>query len=150
MDELELEFELDPRLVTDTTTIGDFPLCRLLLMNDSRYPWLILVPRVASVSEVFELTAEQQQQLWQETSAIAQRLKNEFQADKINIATLGNVVKQLHMHVVVRMQDDAAWPAPVWGNGVAQPYSAGALTQICLRMRSALAPMDLLAAQVDL
>lgn len=143
-------FELDNRLVNDTVVVADCALCRVLLMNDSRYPWLILVPRVASVSEVFELTAEQQQQLWQETSAIAQRLKNEFQADKINIATLGNVVKQLHMHVVVRMQDDAAWPAPVWGNGVAQPYSAGALTQICLRMRSALAPMDLLAAQVDL
>ena len=143
-------FELDNRLVNDTVVVADCALCRVLLMNDSRYPWLILVPRVASVSEVFELTAEQQQQLWQETSAIAQRLKNEFQADEINIATLGNVVKQLHMHVVVRMQDDAAWPAPVWGNGVAQPYSAGALTQICLRMRSALAPMDLLAAQVDL
>ena len=143
-------FELDNRLVNDTVVVADCALCRVLLMNDSRYPWLILVPRVASVSEVFELTAEQQQQLWQETSAIAQRLKNEFQADKINIATLGNVVKQLHMHVVVRMQDDTAWPAPVWGNGVAQPYSAGALTQICLRMRSALAPMDLLAAQVDL
>ncbi len=143
-------FELDNRLVNDTVVVADCALCRVLLMNDSRYPWLILVPRVASVSEVFELTAEQQQQLWQETSAIAQRLKNEFQADKINIATLGNVVKQLHMHVVVRMQDDAAWPAPVWGNGVAQPYSAGALTQICLRMRSALAPLDLLAVQVDL
>lgn len=143
-------FELDNRLVNDTVVVADCALCRVLLMNDSRYPWLILVPRVASVSEVFELTAEQQQQLWQETSAIAQRLKNEFQADKINIATLGNVVKQLHMHVVVRMQDDTAWPAPVWGNGVAQPYSAGALTQICLRMRSALAPLDLLAAQVDL
>ena len=68
----------------------------------------------------------------------------------MNIATLGNVVKQLHMHVVVRMQDDAAWPAPVWGNGVAQPYAADALTQICLRMRSALAPMGLLDAEVGL
>lgn len=143
-------FELDERLINDTVVVADFALCRVLLMNDSRYPWLILVPRIASVSEVFELTAEQQQQLWQETNAVGQRLKNEFQADKINIATLGNVVKQLHMHVVVRMQGDAAWPAPVWGNGVAQAYTADALTQICSRLRSALAPMGLLDTEVGL
>ncbi len=143
-------FELDQRLMNDTAVVANSALCRILLMNDSRYPWLILVPRIASVSEVFELTAEQQQQLWQETSDVGRLLKNEFQADKMNIATLGNVVKQLHMHVVVRMQEDASWPAPVWGNGVAQPYTADALTQMCLRLRSVLAPMDLLDAEVDL
>jgi diadenosine tetraphosphate (Ap4A) HIT family hydrolase len=143
-------FELDQRLMSDTAVVANSALCRILLMNDSRYPWLILVPRIASVSEVFELTAEQQQQLWQETSDVGRLLKNEFQADKMNIATLGNVVKQLHMHVVVRMQEDASWPAPVWGNGVAQPYTADALTQMCLRLRSVLAPMDLLDAEVDL
>ena len=143
-------FELDQRLMSDTAVGANSSLCRILLMNDSRYPWLILVPRIASVSEVFELTAEQQQQLWQETSDVGRLLKNEFQADKMNIATLGNVVKQLHMHVVVRMQEDASWPAPVWGNGVAQPYTADALTQMCLRLRSVLAPMDLLDAEVDL
>ncbi len=106
-------FKLDERLLKDTVALGDFALCRVLLMNDSRYPWLILVPRCADMSEVFQLTAAEQQQLWQETSHVGQVLKGVFQADKINIATLGNVVKQLHMHVVVRMQDDAAWPAPV-------------------------------------
>ncbi len=136
-------FELDKRLMNDTVVLGDFALCRVLLMNDNRYPWLILVPRTASISEVFELTVEQQQQLWQETSKIGQVLKAEFQADKINIATLGNVVKQLHMHVVVRMQTDAAWPAPIWGQGAAQPYTADAVVQMCLCLRTALAQFGL-------
>ncbi len=104
-------FRMDERLVKDTIVLGDFGLSRILLMNDSRYPWLILVPRIVDASEVFALTAQQQQKLWQETSLIGQVLKDVFKADKINIATLGNVVKQLHMHVVVRMQDDDAWPA---------------------------------------
>ena len=112
-------FKLDERLFKDTVVLGDFTLCRVLLMNDSRYPWLILVPRRAGISELFELNMAEQQQLWQETSYVGQVLKDVFQADKINIATLGNVVKQLHMHIVVRMQDDAAWAAPVWGNGAA-------------------------------
>ncbi len=131
-------FAMDDRLLKDTIVLGDFALCRVLLMNDSRYPWLILVPRCLAVSEVFELTAEQQQQFWQETCFVSQVLKDMFQADKINIATLGNVVKQLHMHVVVRMQNDAAWPAPVWGNGEAQLYAEDAIAQICTRLHAAL------------
>lgn len=131
-------FEMDERLLKDTIALGDFTLCRVLLMNDSRYPWLILVPRCADISEVFQLTVEQQQQLWQETSCVGQVLKDVFQADKINIATLGNVVKQLHMHVVVRMQDDSAWPAPVWGRGEAQPYTEDAVAQMRARLEVAL------------
>ncbi len=143
-------FDLDQRLMNDTLVVADCALCRVLLMNDSRYPWLILVPRIASVSEVFELTAEQQQQLWREASDVGQVLKNEFQADKINIATLGNVVKQLHMHVVVRMQDDATWPAPVWGNGAAQPYSEDAIAQMCVRLHAALTQFGLIEIEVGL
>ncbi len=131
-------FEMDKRLLKDTVNLGDFSLCRVLLMNDSRYPWLILVPRCADASEVFQLTAEQQQLLWQETSHVGQVLKDVFQADKINIATLGNVVKQLHVHVVVRMQNDATWPAPVWGKGEAQPYAGDAVEQIRARLHAAL------------
>lgn len=129
-------FEMDERLQQDTIVLGDFALCRVLLMNDSRYPWLILVPRCADVSEVFQLTAKQQQQLWQETSHVGQVLKDVFQADKINIATLGNVVKQLHMHVVVRMQVDEAWPAPVWGKGAAQPYTNQAIAVLRERLHA--------------
>lgn len=130
-------FKLDERLFKDTVVLGDFTLCRVLLMNDSRYPWLILVPRRAGISELFELNMAEQQQLWQETSYVGQVLKDVFQADKINIATLGNVVKQLHMHIVVRMQDDAAWPAPVWGNGAAQGYTDEALAAMRARLQVA-------------
>lgn len=130
-------FKLDERLFKDTVVLGDFTLCRVLLMNDSRYPWLILVPRRAGISELFELEMAEQQQLWQETSYVGQVLKDVFQADKINIATLGNVVKQLHMHIVVRMQDDAAWPAPVWGNGAAQGYTDETLAAMRARLQAA-------------
>ncbi len=143
-------FELDQRLRNDTLVVGDLALCRVLLMNDSRYPWLILVPKVAAVSEVFELTIEQQQCLWQETTAVSVVLKQLFQADKINIATLGNVVKQLHMHIVVRMQDDATWPAPVWGQGVAQPYTAQELQQFSTKLQAALQSPEFIAAKVSL
>lgn len=106
-------FVLDPRLQQDCLVLGDFPLCRLLLSKDANYPWFILVPRQADVSELFDLTAADQQQLWQETTCLANSLKQEFAADKMNVATLGNVVSQLHMHVIVRHRNDAAWPAPV-------------------------------------
>lgn len=116
-------FELDSRLEQDTVSLGDFPLCRLLLMNDRQYPWFILVPRREEVSELFQLDAADQQALWQETTSLAETLKDTFGADKMNIATLGNVVGQLHMHVIARRRDDAAWPAPVWGKLPADPYT---------------------------
>ncbi len=117
-------FVLDTRLEQDTLFIGDFALCRLLLMNDASYSWFILVPRLEEVSEVFQLSAADQQLLWQETSAFAEIVKDTFGADKMNIATLGNVVSQLHVHVIARRRDDAAWPAPVWGRHPASPYAA--------------------------
>lgn len=143
-------FEMDKRLVGDTVELGDFALSRVLLMNDSRYPWLILVPRVVDASEVFDLQLEQQQELWQETQIVAHALKHAFAADKINIATLGNVVSQLHMHIVVRMQDDDAWPAPVWGRGTAQPYSKSALIDIRTRLQAALAAHLMTDKKVEL
>lgn len=115
-------FELDARLAADTLPIADLPLCRALLMNDARYPWVVLVPRVVSVSEVFELSPEEQAQLWQEATQLGAAMKKVFHGDKLNIATLGNVVRQLHIHLVVRYTDDASWPAPVWGNGAPEPY----------------------------
>jgi len=118
--------------------LGDFPLCRLLLSKDANYPWFILVPRQADVSELFDLTAADQQQLWQETTYLANLLKQEFAADKMNVATLGNVVSQLHMHVIVRHRNDAAWPAPVWGKVAAAEYREEQLAQLRQRLRSAL------------
>lgn len=128
-------FALDPRLQLDTLTIGDFPLSRLLLSNDSNYPWFILVPRREDVSEIFQLDIAEQQQLWQETSALAQILKDAFDADKLNVAALGNVVSQLHMHVIVRKRADAAWPAPVWGKHAAVAYTAEQVSAIRERLR---------------
>lgn len=118
-------FELDKRLQQDTCWLADLPLCRVLLMKDVRYPWLILVPRVAEVSELFDLDESQQQQLWDESRLVSQAMARQFKADKMNLATLGNVVRQLHMHLVVRMEGDDSWPAPVWGRGTAVAYGAG-------------------------
>ncbi|MCW1936196.1 HIT domain-containing protein [Pseudomonas sp. o96-267] len=132
-------FALDSRLQQDCLVIGDFPLCRLLLMNDSNYPWFILVPRREEVSELFQLDADDQRQLWQETTLLAETLKDIFAADKMNVATLGNVVSQLHMHVVVRRREDASWPAPVWGRHPAQPYSEQQVGQVVDKLRSVLA-----------
>ncbi|RMQ43778.1 Histidine triad protein [Pseudomonas amygdali pv. mori] len=131
-------FVLDSRLQQDTLPIGDFPLCRLLLSNDSHYPWFILVPRRADITEVFLLSAADQLQLWQETSVLAKVLKELFDADKINIAALGNVVSQLHMHVIVRNRDDAAWPAHVWGKHAAVAYTDEQFSAICRQLRPVL------------
>ncbi|GAB3485573.1 HIT family protein [Azotobacter salinestris] len=128
-------FALDSRLQQDTLPIGDFPLCRLLLMKDAHYPWFILVPRREEVVELFQLDAEDQRALWQETSELAEILKDTFGADKMNVAALGNVVSQLHMHVIVRRRDDAAWPAPVWGRHPAQPYTDEQITAIRDKLR---------------
>ncbi len=115
-------FVLHPRLAADCLPVGDLELCQVLLMNDSRYPWLILVPRVADIREVFELTSAAQAQLWREVTATGQNLLAASGSTKLNIGALGNLVPQLHVHVIGRRADDAAWPAPVWGLGVATGY----------------------------
>ena len=131
-------FTLDPRLQQDCLVVGDFALCRLLLMNDAQFPWFILVPRREEVSELFQLDTDDQRLLWQETTELAETLKDTFAADKMNVATLGNMVSQLHMHVIVRRREDAAWPAPVWGKLPAQPYSAEQLAAVQAKLRMAL------------
>lgn len=128
-------FNLDSRLANDTLHMGDFTLCRLLLMNDRQYPWFILVPQREEVSELFQLDSADQNQLWQEATTLAEVLKDTFSADKMNLATLGNMVSQLHMHVIVRRKTDPAWPAPVWGKHPAIPYSAQEVAQIQQKLR---------------
>jgi len=123
-------FILDSRLHHDTVALGDFPLCRLLLSKDANYPWFVLVPRRPAISEVFELDEEAQQQLWKETTLLAKLLDKVFVADKMNIATLGNVVSQLHMHVIVRHKKDPAWPGPVWGSQPARAYAPKELARV--------------------
>lgn len=128
-------FKLHPQLANDCITVGDFPLSRLLLMNDAHYPWCILVPRVPDVTEVFQLAEPDQQRLAAESVLLSRLLSDAFAADKMNVAALGNVVSQLHVHHVVRYRDDAAWPAPVWGRVPVQPCSESELNErlICLR-----------------
>src|SRR5690606_6898394 len=117
-------FTLHPTLIADTLDIGELSLCKVLLSNDQRFPWIILVPKRANIRELFELNAEDQQRLWAETTWVAEQLNQHSGADKMNVATLGNMVPQLHMHVVVRHQNDAAWPSPIWGSGPAIPYES--------------------------
>ena len=137
-EEIAPVFALDPRLEQDTFALGDFPLCRLLLSKDANYPWFILVPRRAGISEVFQLDDSEREQLWKETSFLSETLKHCFAADKMNVAALGNVVSQLHMHVIVRRRDDVAWPAPVWGNKPAIEYSSDQLSAVRQRLSGVL------------
>ncbi|MFO7983826.1 MAG: HIT domain-containing protein [Desulfuromonadales bacterium] len=123
-------FSLDQRLCDDTISLGRFELCRLLLMNDANYPWFILVPQREGVREVHELSAEDQNRLLRESSALSASLSTLFEADKMNIAALGNIVPQLHLHHVVRYRTDIAWPAPVWGYRPAVAYSRERIDEI--------------------
>lgn len=115
-------FELHPRLAAGCILVGRLPLSLLLLLNDARYPWFILVPRRRDISEVFQLSGPDQKQLWQESALLARNLMHSFHADKINIGALGNLVPQLHVHHIARFTTDPAWPGPVWGHSAAQPY----------------------------
>lgn len=135
-------FALDPRLEQDTLHMGDFPLCRLLLMNDASYPWFILVPRRADLSELFQLEAADQRSLWRETNLLAELIKDVFKADKMNVASLGNMVSQLHVHVIARRRGDAAWPAPVWGHQPAVPYREEQAREVRAKLRLVLDPDD--------
>lgn len=132
-------FELDPRLATDTHPVAHWPLCELRLMDDALYPWLVLVPRRAGVRELIDLDAGDRQQLSAEVDRAAQLLRTAFRPDKLNVAALGNVVAQLHVHVIARFGTDPAWPAPVWGKVEAQPYSPEALVTRVQQLQAILA-----------
>ncbi len=117
------EFLLHKQLASDCIEIAELPLCKLLLCNDSAYPWFILVPRVNGISEIYQLDWPQQQQLLNESSLLSELLMHSFGGDKMNVAALGNVVEQLHVHHVVRYQSDSQWPNPIWGKQVTTAYS---------------------------
>ena len=106
---------LHPQLERDTTPLGDLPLSRVLIINDANYPWLLLVPRRAGAVELIDLGEVERSQLMSEIALASCTLKEVTECDKLNVAALGNVVPQLHVHVIARRQGDAAWPKPVWG-----------------------------------
>lgn len=128
-------FHLHPRLQEETILIGNLCLSRILLMNDRRYPWLILVPERPDITELFQLDARDQLQLMQEISCLAQELAQAYHADKINIAALGNVTPQLHCHLIVRYRSDLAWPQPVWSIGKPEAYTEQVLQSIIPRLQ---------------
>lgn len=114
--------EIHPQLLKDCMVIGKMPLSHLLLMLDANYPWFILVPERVGIREIYELSMTDQQQLLHESSNLGNALMQGFRGDKLNIAALGNIVPQLHVHHIVRYQNDPAWPAPVWGKVPVRPY----------------------------
>ena len=113
---------IHPQLAQDCLLLGKFTLCHLLLMRDANYPWCILVPDRDEISEIHQLSESDQQQLLRESSLLSVAMESAFSPDKLNIAALGNVVPQLHLHHIARYRTDAAWPAPVWGRVPAKPY----------------------------
>lgn len=131
-------FELHPQLASDTQPVAHLPLCDLLLMDDANHPWLILVPRVPDAVEIIDLPEDAQAELIREISTASRALRTAFKPDKINVAALGNMVPQLHVHLIARYTSDIAWPRPVWGMADAQPYSAEALVERIQRLRDAL------------
>ena len=115
-------WHLHPQLADDTTPVIELPLCEVRLMDDANHPWLVLVPRVADAVELIDLDAAQRTQLTAEIDQASRALKALFKPHKLNIAALGNLVPQLHVHVIGRFEHDPAWPAPVWGRVAARPY----------------------------
>lgn len=128
------EFVLHPQLANDCFVITDFPLSRLLLCNDSAYPWFILVPKVDNVQDIYQLDWQDQQQLLNESSMLSEVLMQEFNGDKMNVAALGNVVPQLHLHHIVRYKTDPCWPKPIWGQQALTPYSDVELIEVKERL----------------
>jgi len=129
--------EIHPQLLNDCLILGRFPLCHLLLMRDANYPWFILVPDRSEISEVYQLPEADQQQLLRESSILADFLMKSFHGDKMNIAALGNMVPQCHIHHVVRYHTDVAWPAPIWGCVPSKVYTDNELNSVLDKIKQA-------------
>ncbi|MDI3263017.1 MAG: HIT family protein [Fulvimonas sp.] len=131
-------FALDARLAADTVPLGVFELCQVRLMDDARFPWLVLVPQRPGLTEVLDLEPADRDLLWRETLAAADALRRHVPCDKLNFGMLGNLVRQLHVHVVARREGDAAWHGPVWGSGTAVRHAPSALAERAEHLRAVL------------
>lgn len=125
-----MAFQLHPQLEKDAISLGRLTLCRVLLMNDSQFPWLVLVPEIDGLTEIYQLNPAQRATLMEESCLIAETLTKLYRPDKLNIAAIGNLVPQLHVHHIVRYRTDKAWPAPVWGKFDRIPYTKERLAEI--------------------
>ena len=132
------EFSLDPRLEADTVPVTDLPLSTLRLSRDARFPWLILVPQRADIAEIIELEATDRAVLFDEIVLVSQALRAVTQCHKLNVAALGNQIRQLHVHVIARFTDDPAWPGPVWGSGEAVAYEPAARDRLIGQLHQSL------------
>lgn len=132
------EFSLDSRLEGDTLPVGELQLSRVLMMNDARYPWVILVPRRPAIREMIDLDLRDRAMLYREIDAVSEAMQRLFKPLKLNVAALGNVVPQLHVHVIARYETDAAWPKPVWGLGERVPYASDAAASRIAEISNAL------------
>lgn len=130
------EFALHPQLEKDCVVLGSFELCLLLLVNDSHYPWFILVPQREGIREIYELSEEDQALLLRESSAFSKALQRIFKADKLNVAALGNMVPQLHIHHIARYKNDVAWPGPIWGVESADAYTLSDIAGIVKQLQA--------------
>ena len=135
-------FTLDPRLAADTRLLASLPLCDVRLMDDARYGWLVLVPRRDGLVEIADLDEGEQATLWHEVNRAAAALRAAMPCDKLNLGALGNIVRQLHVHVVARREGDAGWPGPVWGHGQREPCAEAVLHERMTALRQALAARD--------
>ena len=133
-------WHLHPQLADDTAPVIELALCEVRLMDDANHPWLVLVPRIADMVEIIDLDPAQRTQLAAEIDAASRVLKALFKPHKLNVAALGNLVPQLHVHVIARYSDDIAWPRPVWGNATARPYAPEELIERVSALRAAFAP----------
>jgi len=131
-------FTLNPILDKDTVEVARLDICRVLLMRDKTYPWLILVPAIDGLRDLDDLSAPERSQVMSEIDLVSKAMKAVFQPYKMNVAALGNVVEQLHIHVIARFQSDPAWPAPVWGAHPAEDYDDAQRQDVLTRIRDAL------------
>jgi diadenosine tetraphosphate (Ap4A) HIT family hydrolase len=133
------EISLDPRLMSDSDAIGKLALCEVRLQDDARFPWLVLVPQRGGITELFELPEADRATAMEEIAKVSAALRAVTQCLKINVGALGNIVRQLRIHIVARNEGDAAWPGPIWGVGTRIPYGETEKAELIARIRSALA-----------
>ncbi|MBX3723105.1 MAG: HIT family protein [Turneriella sp.] len=137
---MSMAFELHPQLLADSVPVAVLELCDIRLMDAAAVPWLLMIPRRTDLREIIDLDESAQLTLWREIALVSKMLRNEFHPTKLNVAALGNVVPQLHVHVIARFSNDAAWPKPAWGNLPMVPYTVEARDAMVLRLQTALKP----------
>ncbi len=132
------QIQLHPQLVSDTVGLVDLDLCQVLLMNDQNYPWVVMVPKRLDLREMHDLSPGDQQMLVSEITQVSRAMQRLFKADKMNVAALGNMVPQLHIHVIARYENDSAWPGPVWGKVPTEAYAPNELEAMIAKLKKAL------------